>query len=377
VQTETANGESRFRLLEVIREYALEILEASGESETIRKNHARYFLTLAKSAESEFFGRNAASWLDRLEEEHDNLRAALSRASVVDAETLMNLAAALRSFWLLHNHLTEGRKWLETALEISSEASAELRSKLLHGLGQAALYQGDNRTARKMFAESLNVGRAAGDKRQIALSNRGLAAAAKQQGDIAGARKFIEEALAINRESNDIFGIAVSLNNLGDLARMEDDYVSARRLLEEALAICRRLGNKEGICGCLNNLGAVTYGEGDYEAAQEHYAEALKTSRELGDKVTISYSLNGFAALAARRGDVERAIKLTGAAQHLRESLGFEIEPAERRFCERYLIRLKTGTDEAAFADLLNQGRKLKLEEAAALCFSVSGANNT
>ncbi|HEX8734378.1 MAG TPA: tetratricopeptide repeat protein [Pyrinomonadaceae bacterium] len=377
VQTETTDGESRFRLLEVIREYALEILEASGESEMIRKNHARYFLALATAAEPEFFGENAAKWLDRLEEEHDNLRAALSRAaSARDDETIMNLTAALRTFWLLHNHLTEGRKWLETALELSFDTSANLRSKLLHGLGQAALYQGDNRTAREKFAEGLKLGEAGGDKRQIALSNRGLAAAAKQQGDIAGARKFIEEALAINRASNDIFGVAVSLNNLGDLARMEDDYVAARRLLEEALEICRQLGNKEGVCGCLNNLGAVTYGEGDYEAAQAHYAEALKTSRDLGDKITISYSLNGFAALAFKRGDIERAIKLTGAAEHLRESLGFEIEPAERRFCERYLAELKAESDETYFDNLREQGRKLKLEDSTDLCFNESRGKN-
>ena len=332
VQKEQADGESRFRLLEVVREYALEILEASGEAEAIRKNHAAFFLAVAKEAEPHFFDEQGTNWLNRLEEEHDNLRAALSWSATSDAETAINLAAAMRTFWILHSHLTEGRKWLETALERSDDAPSALRFKLLHGLGQAAMYQGDTETARKMYEESLAVSKAAGDKRQIALSNRGLGALAKQQGDFTTARKFIEEGLKISRELNDKFGIAVSLNNLGDLARMEGDYAAARPLFEESLAISRQLGNKEGICGIHNNLAAITFGEDDFAAAHSHYAEALAMAQELGDKITVSYSLDGFAALAVKSGDTERAAQIASAAEHLRESLGFDTDPAERRF---------------------------------------------
>ena len=372
VQRERADGESRFRLLEVVREYALEVLQASGEGEALRENHARYFLALAEEAEPEFFGERGAKWLDRLEEEHDNLRAALSWSASSDAETAINLVAALRSFWTLHNHLTEGRRWLETALELGHAGPADVRFKLLHGLGQAALYHGDRETARRMYEQGLATGRAAGNKRQIALSHRGLGAVAKQQGDIAAARKFIEAGLRTSRELNDKFGIAVSLNALGDLARMEDDYALARPFFEEALAISRHLGNKEGVCGCLNNLGAVAYGEGDYEAARTHYAEALATAQELGDKVTISYSLDGFAALAAARGDAACATRLAGASQRLRESLGFETEPAESRFRNAYLNGLRRVLDEEAFASLYKQGRTLKTGEAIALALDES-----
>lgn len=367
VQKEQADGESRFHLLEVVREYASEALQASGEGEAMRKSHARYFLALAKEAEPEFFGARGAKWLDRLEDEHDNLRAALSWSALNDAETAISLTAALRSFWTLHNYLTEGRRWLETALELSHLAPADVRFKLLHGLGQAALYHGDKETARRMHEEGLAAARAAGNKRQIALSNRGLGAVAKQQDDIASARKFIEEGLAISRESNDEFGIAVSLNALGDLARMEDDYRAARPLFEEALTICRHIGNQEGVCGCLNNLGAVAYGEGDYEAARAHYAEALATAQEMGDKVTVSYSLDGFAALAAARGDARCATRLAGATERLRESLGFETEPAESRFRNAYLAGLRVALEEEAFAALYKQGRALKTGEAVAL----------
>ena len=376
VQKEQADGESRFRLLEVVREYALEILESGGESDLMKKNHAAFFLALAKEAEPHFFDEQGTNWLNRLEEEHDNLRAALAWSASSDAETAINLAAAIRTFWILHNHLTEGRKWLETALERSDDAPSALRFKLLHGLGQAAMYQGDTETARKMYEESLAVSKAAGDKRQIALSNRGLGALAKQQGDFTTARKFIEEGLKISRELNDKFGIAVSLNNLGDLARMEGDYAAARPLFEESLAISRQLGNKEGICGIYNNLAAITFGEDDFAAAHLHYAEALAMAQELGDKITVSYSLDGFAALAVKSGDTKRAAQIAGAAEHLRESLGFDTEPAERRFRDAYLVELQTVLDKENFAVFYEQGRTLSLKKAVALALQKSNAGN-
>lgn len=367
VQTETANGESRFRLLEVVREYALETLEASGESDLIKQKHAAFYLAFAEEAESKLYGEQTTKWLNRLEEEHDNIRAVLSWSAINDVETAINLVVAIRRFWILHNHLTEGRKWQEMALERGGDAPAGLRFKLLHGIGQAALYQGDDETARKIFEENLATGRAASDLRQIALSNRGLGGVAKKQGNIAAARKYIEDGLKISREADDKFGIAVSLNNLGDLARMENDFAAARSLLEEALSLSRQLRNKEGICGSLNNLGAAAYGEGDYQAACSHYAEAMATAQELGDKVSVSYSLDGFAALAAKGKDFVVAAQLAGAAEHLRQSLGFESEPAERRFRDAYLADLRSAITEENFSQNYRQGCQMKIEKAVAL----------
>ncbi len=367
VQTETANGESRFRLLEVVREYALETLEASGESDLIKQKHAAFYLAFAEEAESKLYGEQTTKWLNRLEEEHDNIRAVLSWSAINDVETAINLVAAIRRFWILHNHLTEGRKWQEMALERGGDAPAGLRFKLLHGIGQAALYQGDDETARKIFEENLATGRAASDLRQIALSNRGLGGVAKKQGNIAAARKYIEDGLKISREADDKFGIAVSLNNLGDLARMENDFAAARSLLEEALSLSRQLRNKEGICGGLNNLGAAAYGEGDYQAACSHYAEAMATAQELGDKVSVSYSLDGFAALAAKGKDFVVAAQLAGAAEHLRQSLGFESEPSERRFRDAYLADLRSAITEEIFSQNYRQGCQMKIEKAVAL----------
>ena len=367
IQQDAANGESRFRLLEVVREYALEILESSGESEMTRKNHAAFFLALAAKAKSNFHFGQEIERLNRLEEEIDNLRAVLSWSLRNDIATAANLAAALRRFWLVHNHLTEERKWLETVLEKTADAPVEVRVKLIFGLGQAALYQGDIETARKMFEESLALSKTANDRRQIALSSRGLGAAAKQQGDIETAKKFMQKGLKISHELKDVFGISVSLNNLGDLARMENDFAAARSLLGKSLAFSRQLGNSEGVCGNLNNLGAVTFGEGDDETANTHFSEAIALGQNLGDKVSVSYSLDGFAALAVRQKNFECAAKLAGAAEKLRQSLGFRTEPAERNFREDYIARLHRSIDKPTFSKYYEQGRNLKMEEAVAL----------
>jgi predicted ATPase/DNA-binding winged helix-turn-helix (wHTH) protein len=374
IQKETANDESRLRMLEVVREFALEKLEASGESLAVRKNHAAFFLALAQEAEQEFFGEQGEIWLKRLEDEHENLRAALLWSTAADAETAANLAGALRNFWILRNHIAEGRKWLETILEQSEAAPLAVRLKLINGLGHTAGYQGDLETARKAHEKGLAEGKATNDLRQIALSVRGLGFVAKWKGDIAAAGKFYEEGLAYSRELDDENGIAVSLTTLGDLARMADDYAAARPLFEEALEICKQTGNKQGVVGSLNNLGAVTFGEGDYAAAHSYYAEAINLVRKLEEKVSLSYALDGFAALAVRHGDARRAAQIAGACERLRELLGFETEPAERRFREAYLSEIRAALDKDDFSAVYEQGRRLNPEEAIAIALEPRAA---
>lgn len=369
VAKEQTDGEIRFRMLEVVREYALESLETSDEAEAIRHRHAAYFLALGEAAEPHLTGTESVKWLNRLEDEHDNLRDALAWLLENDAEMAARMAAAIRVFWTNHSHLTEGRKWLKAALERASQnTTASVRFKLLNGLGLAARQQGDNLAARKFYEEGLAAGRAANDLRQIAQSTKGLGVVAYLQVDFPAAQKFIKEGLAIERELNDKFGIARSLNILGELSRMKGDNAAAHPLFEESLEIFRQFGNSEGVSGTLNNLAAIAYGESDFAAARSYYVEALTTAHELGEKIILSFSLDGFAALAAESGESERAAKLAGAAERLLETVGFEIELADRQFRDAYIAKLKTKMDEAAFANLYEQGRKLKLEEAVSLC---------
>jgi predicted ATPase len=377
VAKEQAGGNVRFRMLEVVREYALDRLEAGGESEAMRHNHAAHFLAFAEEAEPQLQGARQAEWLNRLEEEHDNLRAALLWSLANDAATAACLAAAIRYFWNFQGYFTEGLKLSEAILKLGNKVPTAARWKILSMAGNLARFQGDYETAQKMYEEGLTEGRAANHLPQISLSCRGLGGLALERGDYGAARRFFEEALAVARESNDQFGIARSLNMFGDLARIEGDDAAARPLLEEALAICRQLGNQYAIGNFLNNLAAAEFGEGDYTAAYSHFAESLTMAQELGnkivgDKIAISYALDGFGALAVRRGESALAAMLAGAAEHLRESIKYNIEPAERRFRDAYLASLRVALSEGTFSTAYGKGRKLKLDEAVALALGES-----
>ena len=188
------------------------------------------------------------------------------------------------------------------------------------------------------------------------------------QGDNKSARPFLEESLAIRRELGDKLGIAVTLNTLGEVARAEGDYAKARSLYEESTALAREIGTQEIISANLTNLGAVAYHEGDFASARSFYMEALAITQELGHKAGISFSLDGFAAIVMRQGETERAAQLAGAAEALREVIGFELETNELIFRNRYVAETRAALDEADFAAAYEQGRKLKLEEAVALC---------
>ncbi len=369
--TEQFDGETRFRMLQVVREYALESLEENGETEAIRRSHAAHFLALAEEAEPHLQGAKSAEWLNRLEDEHDNLRDALSWSLKNDVQTGARLAAAIRVLWLSHNHLTEGRRWLTMVLdESNSDPPSAVRFKLLNGLALAARQQGDYETARKVYEEGLAAGRAVNDLPQTALSGRGLGIVAHLQGDFTAARRFVEVALAISRELDNKSGIASALNILGHLEREEGNSTPAQSLFEESLVISRQLGNKESVSSGLICLGLISYDGDDFLDAGAHFREALTLANELGNKNLISYLLDGFAALAVKRRDLECAAGLSGAAEHLRESISCAIEPAEGRFRDAYVAELGAQMDEAAFSRAYEQGGRMKLDDAIALCLN-------
>ena len=364
-----ANRELRFRMLGVIREYAGDFLETSGNAEEIRERHAIYFLALVE-ADLYLDSVKANQWIDRLKEERYNLRAALRWSLVKDPEIAARLAAGLGEFWILHGYLTEGREWLEEALRRANEVPASVRRKVLIAAGRMAQLQGDREKARNLYEEGLASARAAGDLHQLALASRGLGATAYLQGDFRAAREYVEEALLISRELNDSFAIAASVNRLGDLARMEENYATAQMLFDESIAIFRKLGNKNAVSNSLNNRGAVTFADGDYRTAHAYFVEALTTAQEFGGKIVISHSLDGFAALAVERGDSQLAARLAGAAEELRQVIGFKREPAETRFRDAYLTKLRQKMGEPTLLVAYEQGRKLKLDEASALALT-------
>lgn len=369
---EQTNDNVRFRMLEVVREFAFEQLQTSGELEFLQRSHARHFLTFAEEAEPHLTGEKSIERLEKLETEIDNLRAALRWSLNADTETAIRLAAALRYFWSNHSYLREGREWLEATLERSGDASPVLRFKLLNGIGQFARNQGDYAAAQKIYEEGLAAGEAANDLQQIVIACHGLAALATRQGDFPTARKYNEQELAISREIGDEAIITVALASLGDLSIAEGDTAAARPLIEESLEISRRLGNKQVVITNLVNLGAVAYRERDWAAAYTHFTESLTIAQELGNKAIVSCSLDGFAALAAGSGNVKQAALLSGAAEQLRSSIGYEIELTERRFRDVYLKKVRAALDEKSFVAHFEKGKVLDLSEAVAFVLQQS-----
>ena len=356
--------ESRFHMLEVVKDFAVGELDAAGETGEVRDRHAQHFLALAEEAEPHLQASRSADWFDRLENDHDNLRAAMEWLLAHDTEAAARLAAALRNFWLLHSHLGEGYRWLKAALESGVEPPAALRFKLMNGLGLASRFRGDLETARRAYEAGLAAGEEAGDKKGIAVASRGLGLVAMQQGDLAASEKYFASGLAISRELEDRFGVALSLSFLGDLNRTQGKYAEARPLFEEALGLLRELDNKSAVADALNNLAAACFSVGDLNAAKENFGEALEIARSLGNKMTISYSLDGFAALAVEAGENEHAARLSGAAEALRQSIGYKIEPAERRFREAYFEKLRGRLDPSDLEDGFEHGRTMSTDAA-------------
>jgi len=368
VSKDKADDTIRFRMLEVVREYALESLEASGEAEPMLLSHATYFLSLGEEAEPHLQGAEAAKWLNRLEEEHDNLRAALRWSLKNDVKMAARLAAAIRHLWAVHAHLAEGRRWLEAVLDRDDgTVHTSVKFKLLNWLGLFTLHQGDYEKAYKIFEEALAAGKAAGDRQQIATVDRLFGGMAFQQGDFVAAKKFHEEGLEISRELKDMKGIAYSLVFLGDIARVEGKLAVARPLFEESQVILKQLGDRQASSVNLCNMGSIAFMEGNFEAGHSYYKESLASALELADKQAISYALDGFAALAAARGNTKQAVQLAGAAEHLRELIDSEPELAERRFRDTYLAKLKAELEETDFTNSYEQGRNLTMEEIMAL----------
>jgi non-specific serine/threonine protein kinase len=373
VVVQDARREARYSMLETIREYASEHLRAAGEAEIVRRAHAEYFLALGEAAEPELTGARAAEWVERLEAEHDNVRAALGWLAEHDAEACLRLASIVRILWHVHGHLREGRRWLEAALERSPAAPAGVRLAALRGNGDLARQQGDFGAARACFEESMRIAGEAGDERQIAWSSHGLGILAMQQGDLAVSRAYFEKSLASGKEVEDDLLIAHAFNCLGEVARLESRWTDAHTLYEQAVAVNRGSGYQDGLGVVLCNLGSVLYEVGDLRKARACYGEALAISQALGNKGATAWSLDGLGAVAAMEGASARAARLAGAAEALREAIGYELDPADRAFRDRYLQEVRERLGEAGLEAALGDGRALTSEQAVSIALDAEG----
>jgi predicted ATPase/DNA-binding SARP family transcriptional activator len=409
VNPRSIGGETRYRLLETIREYAREKLIEAGEDHAVRDRHMEFFTELATEAEPKLQGADQLTHLNRLEEENDNLRAALvwSETSRRRVESGLRLAAVLWRFWWLRGHLYEGRRWFAGLLSQAQGLPPSLEhAKALKGAGDLAYYQGDYVVTQAFYEDSLTMWRKIGDQPGIANSLNGLGNVAFSRGNYSAAKTFYEESLEIRRRLGDQWGVANSLCNLGGLADAQGDYASACSLLEQCLVINRELGDRRSIAFVLNNLGNVILAQGDpakahalqedsltlyrelgdtwgvaysldglgdaeefqgnYASAYSSYKESLTILRELGDKYGVVCSLEAIAGVAAILHQPDRTARLLGAAESLRETIGAHRQRSEHNRYDRMLTTAQALMDETAFAAAWAAGRAMTMEQAIA-----------
>ena len=405
-QAEQAQGESRFVMLETIREYAMEKLEASDEAALRKRAQAAYCLVLAEEGAAEQSGVEGTEWLGRLACEHDNFRAALEWLTATgDAQWGLRLGAALFRFWEMREYLTEGRDSLCKLLNLAGAATpSKARARALFAAGALASEQGDYTSADAHLRESLDIARQLGDKQGAAVSLNALGVITRDWGDVQVARSLTEESLVLWRELGDQQAVARSLSNLanivklqgehararslyeeclsifqglgdrtcvawsmnyqGDVARDQGDSRAARTLYEQGLAIFRELGDRWGIAGTLADLGSLAREEGNYPTALSLYRESIKLFQELDHKRGIARLLECFARSAALQLEAERSLRLAGAAAALRQNIGAPLTMAEQATLEGSLHPARQALSHAAGVTAWLEGWALPIGKA-------------
>jgi predicted ATPase/DNA-binding CsgD family transcriptional regulator/Tfp pilus assembly protein PilF len=311
-------------MLETIREYGLEALAASGELEAARQAHALYYLALAEEAEPGLIDAGKGRWLERLQREHENLRAALLwLVEHNEQEAALRLGAALWSFWLMRGLLSEGRTELARALAGSRGVVATpVRAKALYAAGALAGLQGDFEQSEALCGESLELFRALGDLRGSATSLRFLGHLALQQSDLAAARSLLEEAVTFFREVDDQYAITTVHVNLAAGFLSQGEYAKARALAEEAVVLSREAGDSWPIANSLWFLAYVFLFQGALTQARVLLEESLTLARQEGYKEAIAFALVVSGQVALEQGDAEMAHSLLEESLALFKELG-------------------------------------------------------
>lgn len=406
--SEDRGGSTRYRLLETVRQYAREGLEKEGELSFWRARHLEHFVALGEEADPHLTGDDQQAWLDRLDREHDNLRAALAWSCARDGDPALGLrlAAAVWWFWLVRGYWTEGSGYLRSVIEASSRDPASLsRAKALIGVGALLEKVDDYAAARARFEQALSVYRELGDQRGIANSLTNLGNTAREQGNYAEARTFHEEGLsiyralgprwneaialgnlgidvydqgdyeyattlyeqglAIFRELGDRRSIALSLNFLGIAARQRGNHASAKALHDESLSVFRELGDRWGIAWAYMNLGKLAFARNDHASAFALFKESLVIQQEIGERLGVAETLEGLGHVAFHLSGSKCAISVLAVAERLRSQIGAPRVPDERaRYDERVAaVRAAVG-DDAAFDEMWREASTMSLAQA-------------
>jgi predicted ATPase len=358
--------EDRFSMLETIREFAAERLDASGDADEFRRRHAERFLALAEEAEPHLHG-SPKEWLELLDREHDNLRAAFDQFEESGkSEHALRLGGALSPFWATRGYHAEGRRRLERALR-SDERPTAARARALNGAVLLAIGGGDAMTARALAEEALALNRALGDALGTAHSTFQLGQAVADEGDVVRAQELFDESVRLFRELGDqhytllaAFALSWTYEELGDRER-------ARALDEENLRQARELRNQRMIAIALRGLASYAVDEGRISDALSMLAESIRIVQELGEVPAIAATLCEFAAAFAVAGKAGTAVRLLACSEALHDEIGAGARPWLAEMNEKTLISIRTQLGEAALAQASAQSRALTADEAVAL----------
>jgi predicted ATPase/class 3 adenylate cyclase len=357
------SDDPRFVMLEMIREFGLEQLEAQSRRTVVQKWHARYYLMLAEMAEAELQGPQQTEWLRRLDEDHRNLRAALRFALTTnDAETGLRLTGALWPFWEIRGYFTEGRDWTERMLTLGGPQ--DLRAKTLTGAGTMAWLRGDVDAATNHHSEALGIYQQLKHEEGIASALTNLGVQAALRNDLERAEELFDESLKLFRNLGDDVGVADALNNLGILATSTGHYERAAHLLHESLTVRKRLGDNYGVADTLNNIGDNEYYQKAYDLALPNYHRSLRLYKDLGSQLGVVRSLVALASIAAAQGESHYGARLTGAIDAFLEQTDVAIDEEEyNRLMEtRNTLKMHLGEDK--YKAQWEEGKQLSPDEA-------------
>ena len=373
-QQEVPDGDQTYVLLETVREFGRERLTASGEADELGHRHAAWYFSLAERAAPELLGPEQRRWVERLDRDLPNLRAALAwMIEHGEAEGALRLAGALSSFWFLRGHLREGTAWLEQALARAPNAPPDTRSWALFSSGMLTWAGGDFPQAVAIGDRTLSHAREHGlvYGEATALYLLFLVSLAQRQIDQAVA--LGEQALARMREAGNRAWLAYVLGDVGVELMVAGDHDRGAAMIEEGLALHRELGNKQGIGNKLSDLGILKHDAGNEAAATRDYVESLRLLWEGGDTWYIATPVAGLAAIAMSE-ESGTSGPLIGAAAALRARSGGALWPNEQARFERTVAAARAALGDEAYAREMVMGQTLPLAEVIAEAAAVADA---
>ena len=378
--TEGADGEPRVGLLETVREFALERLAEGGELDSAQRRHAEYYAGLAEQAHPQLYGPAQLAVMDRLEAEHDNLRAALTwslepqgtgAAGAARAGIGLRLVEALVAFWHRHGHAAEGKRWLQRAIELVNDDTGATLAAVAHGLGMLLTQQAEYAAAVPLFERSLTIYRDAGERDQEAKELNSLGITHCYLGDLSTAHFLLEESAALARETGNEHRLAAALSNLGLTEAIAGDLDRATEVLQEAVALDEKHGDQLGLVYDTQGLTMISLLAGRAEEARGLLAARLDFVASAGDSDILASTLELAASTAAGLGEPLRAARMAGAAEAVRQIAGMPIAPHDAELLEGFLAPARKTTALAEWDAEYGAGRALSQNQAAALLLTL------